>query len=147
MSPTVEAGDFVMTDSWRYRNHAVAVGDIVIIERPERLGVKYIKRVVAVGGDSIEMRDGSLYRNDQLVEEPYVHPPVPFGGSPRNVPKSTLGSGLLYALGDFRDNSMDSRQWGPFPTSSVSGRVQFIWLSLKGKNIRWERIGISLLPP
>lgn len=146
MSPTVEKGDFVLADTWRYRSHPAAVGEIVIVERPERPGVKYIKRVVAVSGDSIEMRDGNLYRNGHVVAEPYVHAPILFGGSPRNVPLSTLGSGLIYVLGDYRDNSMDSRQWGPFLTSSVRGRVQYVWLSIEGRKVRWERMGISLVP-
>jgi signal peptidase I len=138
-SPTVEQGDFVLADTWRYRDHPAAVGEIVIVERPARPGVKYIKRVVAVSGDSIEIRDGLLYRNGNVVAEPYVHGPMPFGGSPRNVPLSTLGPGLIYVLGDYRDNSMDSRQWGPFLTSSIRGRVQYIWLSIEDRNVRWGR--------
>jgi signal peptidase I len=146
MSPTVEKGDFVLADTWRYRHHPPAVGEIVIVERPDRPGVKYIKRVVAVAGDSIEIRDGLLYRNGLAVAEPYVHVPISFGGSPRNVPLSTLGPGLIYVLGDYRDNSMDSRQWGPFLTTSIRGRVQYIWLSIEGRRVRWERIGTSLVP-
>jgi signal peptidase I len=146
MSPTVETGDFVLTDSWRYRAHPVAAGEIVIVERPESPGIKYIKRVVAVGGDQIEIRDGNLYRNGQQVAEPYVHTPSPYWASPRNVPLSTLGPNLIYVLGDFRDNSQDSRQWGPFRTSSLRGRVQYIWLSVDHKKYRWERVGTSLVP-
>jgi hypothetical protein len=55
MSPTAELDDFVLADTWRYRNHAAMVGEIVIVERPENPGVKYIKRVVAVSGDSVEL--------------------------------------------------------------------------------------------
>jgi signal peptidase I len=87
-----------------------------------------------------------LYRNGLAVAEPYVHDPISFGGSPRNVPLSTLGPGLIYVLGDYRDNSMDSRQWGPFLTTSIRGRVQYIWLSIEGWRVRWERIGPSLVP-
>jgi signal peptidase I len=146
MSPTAELGDFVLADTWRYRNHAAMVGDIVIVERPENPGVKYIKRVVAVSGDSIELRDGVLYRNGQQVGEPYVHAPVPYGGSSRDVSASTLGPGLIYLLGDYRDNSMDSRQWGPFRTSTLRGRVQYIWLSVDKSRFRWDRVGTSLVP-
>jgi signal peptidase I len=95
MSPTIEKGDFVLTDSWRYRDHAAVVGDIVIVERPEKPGVKYIKRVVAIAGDSIETRDGHLYRNGQEVVEPYLHTPLAYGGAPKNVPLLTLGPGLI----------------------------------------------------
>ena len=146
MSPTVEMGDFVLADTWRYRSHAAVAGEIVIVERRENPGVKYIKRVVAVAGDTIEMREGIVYRNGQPVAEPYVHARVPFGGSPRNVALSTLGPGLIYALGDYRDNSLDSRQWGPLATSTLRGRVQYIWLSINDGKIRWSRASTNLLP-
>jgi signal peptidase I len=146
MSPTVEKGDFVLSDTWRYRNHPAVVGEIVIIERPERPGVKYIKRVVGVGGDTIEIRNGVLYRNGNVVTEPYVHAAGLVFGSPRNIPPSVLGPGLIYVLGDYRDNSMDSRQWGPFSTSTLRGRVQYIWFSLESKRVRWGRVGTSLVP-
>jgi len=69
-----------MSDPWRYHHHAVTVGEIVVLERPENPGVKYIKRVVAIEGDRIELRDGVLYRNGQQVAESYAHVPMPFGG-------------------------------------------------------------------
>jgi signal peptidase I len=146
MSPTLEQGELFVSDSWRYHDHAVMDGEIVVLERPERPGVKYIKRVVAVAGDTIEIRDGVLYRNGRAVAEPYVHAPIPYGGSPRNVPASTLGPGHIYVLGDYRDNSLDSRQWGPLLTSSLRGRVQYIWLSIEERKVRWERIGTSFVP-
>jgi signal peptidase I len=146
MSPTVELGDFVLADTWRYRGHAAVAGEIVIVERPENPGVKYIKRLVAVAGDTIEMREGIVYRNGRPVAEPYLHAPVPYGGSPRNVPASTLTPGLIYVLGDYRDNSLDSRQWGPLAISSLRGRVQYIWLSIEGHKIRWNRISAHLYP-
>jgi signal peptidase I len=146
MSATAELDDFVLADTWRYRNHAAVAGEIVIVERSENPGVKYIKRIVAVAGDTIEIRDGVLYRNGQAIAEPYVHAPVPHAGSPRNVSSSTLGPELIYVLGDFRDNSMDSRQWGPFPTSSLRGRVQYIWMSIADGAVRWNRVGIQLRP-
>jgi signal peptidase I len=146
MSPTVEGGDFVLADTWRYRNHAPVVGEIVIVERPEN-HVKYLKRIVAVSGDSIGIRDGVIYRNGWAIDEAYLHAPMPFAGSPRNVPVLTLAPGLIYVLGDYRDNSMDSRQWGPLMTSSLRGRVQHIWLSIDPESgFRWSRFGTRLNP-
>jgi signal peptidase I len=135
-----------VSDSWRYHDHAVTVGEIVVFERPETPGVKYIKRVVAVAGDSIELKDGVLYRNGRKVQESYLHAPMPFGGNSRNVALSTVAPGLIYVLGDYRDNSLDSRQSGPFRTTSLRGRVQYIWLSIENENVRWRRIGTSLVP-
>jgi signal peptidase I len=147
MSPSLETGELFVSDSWRYHDHAVAVGEIVVFERPESPGVKYIKRVVAVAGDSIELKDGILYRNGREVREPYLHAPMPFGRNSRNIALSTLGPGLFYLLGDYRDNSLDSRQWGPLPTSSLRGRVQYIWWSRDSDGqVRWNRIGTRLWP-
>jgi signal peptidase I len=147
MSPSLEMDELFVSNSWRYHNHAVAAGEIVVFERPENPGVKYIKRVVAVAGDSIELRDGVLYRNGQAIRESYLHAPMPFGGNSRNIRLSTLGPGLFYVLGDYRDNSLDSRQWGPFPTTSLRGRVQYVWLSRDSDGrVRWDRIGTRLPP-
>jgi signal peptidase I len=147
MSPTLETGELFLADSWRYHNHAVMVGDIVVFERPANPGVKYIKRVVAVAGDSIELRNGGLYRNGQAIREDYLHAPMPFGRTSGNVALSTLGPGLFYVLGDYRDNSLDSRQWGPFPTASLRGRVAYIWLSRDSDGrLKWKRIGTRLRP-
>jgi signal peptidase I len=147
MSPTMEMGELFVSDSWRYRKHAVKVGEIVVFERPENPGVKYIKRVVAIAGDRVELRNGVLYRNGQDIRETYLHTPMPFAGNSRNVAVSTLGPGMFYVLGDYRDNSLDSRQWGPFPTTSLRGRVQYVWLSTGNGTIEWQRIGTSLVPP
>ena len=147
MSPSLDMGDVFVSDSWRYHNHAVMVGEIVVFERPENPGIKYIKRVVAVAGDSIELRDGFLYRNGRDVPESYLHAPMPFGRNSRSIALSTLAPGMFYLLGDYRDNSMDSRQWGPFPTTSLRGRVQYIWWSRASDGqVRWDRIG-KRLPP
>lgn len=147
MSPSLETSELFVSDSWRYHNHAVMVGEIVVFERPDNPGVKYIKRVVAIAGDSIELRDGALYRNGREVRESYLHAPMPFGGHSRNIALTTLGPGMFYVLGDYRDNSLDSRQLGPLPTTSLRGRAQYIWLSHDSDNqVRWNRIGKRLLP-
>jgi signal peptidase I len=146
MAPTAEVGDFVVADTLRYRHHAAVMGDIVIVQRPGS-AVDYIKRVVGVAGDSVEIRDGVIYRNGFAIDEPYVHAPAFSTGSPRNVPPWTLGPGLVYVLGDYRDNSLDSRQWGPLSTTGLRGRVQYIWISIDEESqFRWNRVGIRLRP-
>ena len=116
MTPTITAGDHLLLD----RRHAdtVAVGDVVVLHDP--LGEDLIaKRVIAVGGDSVGFEDGVLVRNGRPVTEPYtrdVLDGVYYG--PDVVPP-----GAIYVLGDNRRDSVDSRQFGPVPLSSVVGRI------------------------
>jgi signal peptidase I len=140
MSPTVESGDFILSDSWRYRNGGQPkIGEIVILQRPQSPGVSYIKRVVAVAGDTIEIREGILFRNGQMVYEPYIHERSLYDGHARTVSPLKLAPDSIYVLGDYRDNSMDSRQWGPFATSALRGRVQYIWLSAQDGHVHLKR--------
>jgi signal peptidase I len=116
MTPTIRPGDHLLLDK---RHPAeVAVGDVVVVHDP--LGDDLIvKRVIAVGGDSIGFEDGVLVRNARPVTEPYTTDfldGVYYG--PDVVP-----AGDVYLLGDNRVDSVDSRDFGPVPVSSVVGRV------------------------
>jgi signal peptidase I len=116
MTPMIRPGDHLLLDK---RHPAeVAVGDVVVVHDP--LGDDLIvKRVIAVGGDSIGFEDGVLVRNARPVTEPYTADfldGVYYG--PDVVP-----AGDVYLLGDNRVDSVDSRDFGPVPVSSVVGRV------------------------
>jgi hypothetical protein len=94
----------------------------------------------------VEIRDGVLYRNDHAVIEPYLHPPIGGYGYGRDHPATSVGPDEVFVLGDYRDNSVDSRGWGALPTSKLRGRVQYIWFSTAGRRVQWARIGISWPP-
>ena len=117
MTPTVASGDHLLLDK---RHPAdVAVGDVVVVHDPLDPGGLIVKRVVAVGGDSIGFEDGILVRNGRPVTEPYTGDfldGVYYG--PDVVPP-----GQLYLLGDNRFDSIDSRHFGPVPVAAVVGRV------------------------
>jgi signal peptidase I len=123
-------------------------GDVVVFIYPEDESKDFIKRVVGIEGDTIEVKDKNLYVNDQLQNEPYaVHKDnavIPahvtkrdyFG--PQQVPKD-----MLFVMGDNRDRSADSRFWGFVPMSKVKGKAFLIYWSWGGflKDIKWSRIG------
>jgi signal peptidase I len=116
MTPTIEPGDHLLLD--KLHRADVGVGDVVVVHDPLGDGL-LVKRVVAVGGDSIGFEDGILVRNGRPVIEPYTSDfldGVYYG--PDVVPP-----GALYLLGDNRFDSEDSRDFGPVPASSVVGTV------------------------
>jgi signal peptidase I len=116
MTPTIAPGDHLLLD---HRDaDTVAVGDVVVLSDPLGDG-EIVKRVIALGGDSIGFEDGVLVRNGSPVTEPYTDDfldGVYYG--PDVVPPGTV-----YVLGDNRVDSIDSREFGPVPLSSVVGRV------------------------
>jgi signal peptidase I len=146
MSPTLQQGDFFITNAWRYRNSIPSIGDIVVYERPDKPGIKYVKRVVALPGDRIEGHDSIIFRNGTRVSEPYLHAPRDYAPYGRDFPPTTLDSRSVFLLGDFRDNSLDSRSTGPVPLVHLSGRAEYIWLSFANGHFLWERMGKSLIP-
>jgi signal peptidase I len=145
MSPTVELGDFVMVDTWRYRSGDPLVGDIVVVKRKGTKVLTFVKRVVGVPGDLLEIRDDIVYRDGQQLREPYLHPPFAAKPSGQDVLRVALGPGQFYVLGDNRDKSADSRVWGPVPRDEIYGRAEYIWLAISDGSIHWERFPMTVL--
>jgi signal peptidase I len=116
MTPTISPGDHLLLD--KRDAGGAGVGDVVVVPDPLGDGL-IVKRVVAVGGDTIGFEDGVLVRNGRPVTEPYTTDfldGVYYG--PDVVPP-----GALYLLGDNRHDSEDSRNFGPVPADTVVGRV------------------------
>ena len=124
MAPTIRAGQFVF--GWRpaYRTGAPERGDIVILRHPELTDQLLVKRVIAVGGDQLEIRGGVVYRNGTALLEPYAIP-----NPAQNVARLTVPQGFCYVLGDNRPASNDSSRWAdPFvPVSELVAKVLFIY--------------------
>jgi signal peptidase I len=146
MSPTIIRGDFFLVDAWRYHHHVPAAGEVVVLHLNDGTATKYVKRIVGISGDRIELRDSALFRNGQPVNEPYVHLVALFPSYGRDYGPIVVGPNQVFVLGDYRDNSIDSRKWGTIPISQIQGRVQFIWLSLAEGHFQGNRIGIDLRP-
>ena len=126
--------------------------DIVVFKYPEDPSKDYIKRVIAVGGDTLEIVDKKLYVNDKLVtQQPwaqYKDPRIlPAQFTTRdNLKKITVPDHKLFVMGDNRDNSHDSRFWGFVDLSEVRGEAIIIYWSWNKQKfgVRWNRIGTLL---
>ncbi len=121
-------------------------GDIIVFRYPLDPAVDYIKRCVAVEGQTVELRNKVLYVDGKPQAEPYVthgDPRVLRGGeSPRdNFGPITVPPDHLFMMGDNRDNSFDSRFWGPLPLKLVKGKAMFLYLSWDAARMmpRFER--------
>jgi signal peptidase I len=119
MAPTILHGDHVLSDRLTYRFRDPERGELAVFSSPDT-GELTLKRVVGVGGDRIEVRDGVLLVNGERQREPFVDRDVVDGVffGPVRVP-----AGTVFVMGDARDNSRDSRAFGPVPVDDVEGRA------------------------
>ncbi|MBO4296110.1 MAG: signal peptidase I [Desulfovibrio sp.] len=135
------------TDISLYKGGDPQRGDIVIFEYPEDPSVDFIKRIVGVPGDVLEMRGKQFFRNGQPVKEDYIRFADPEGiQAPRdNYGPITVPQDKYFVMGDNRDNSMDSRFWGCVDRSAIVAKAWRIYWSWGGiRDIRWGRIGRAI---
>ena len=160
MVPTLLVGDQLVVNKFIYgikipyfRNTIIPItdpqrGDIIVFIYPKDRSIDFIKRVIGVSGDTIEIKDKKIFINgkvftdntgiytDKIIYPGSVQPRDNFG--PVTVPK-----GSLFVLGDNRDESMDSRFWGFVDLKDVQGKAFIIYWSWNPdeRKIRWQRLG------
>ena len=133
METTLLPEQYVLVDKLTPRFSPYERGDIVVFDPPPNWvsanGVPFIKRVIGLPGDQVELRDGKVYVNGVALDEPYIFKdngvPVTTEPSSGGPSQWLVPQGELFVMGDHRDNSEDSRTFGPIETSSVIGRA---WL-------------------
>jgi signal peptidase I len=131
MENTLLPGQFVLVDKLTPRWTPYSRGDIVVFDPPDtwapNSSVPYIKRVIGVPGDRIELRDGKVFVNHVKLEEPYVFEDGGVGQasepSPEGASEWLVPTGDLFVMGDHRGESADSRSFGPIAISHVIGRA------------------------
>jgi signal peptidase I len=122
MLPLLEDGERIIVNKFIYRFHPVDRGDVVVFWYPKDPSVSFIKRVIGLPGDTVELRRGSLYVNGSLVEESYLS--RQFRDSD-TYPPLQVSKGYYYVLGDHRNSSNDSRSWGEVPEKYIYGKAFF----------------------
>ena len=124
MQPTLQDGERLVVNKFIYHWRDPLKGEIVIFRYPRDHSRDFIKRVIAVGGDTIEIKDGHVYVNDALVNEDYIAEKTR-----TEYPKATVPEGTLFVCGDNRRNSLDSRfpDVGFVPLELVKGKAALIF--------------------
>jgi signal peptidase I len=162
MEPTLLVGDFLLVNKLVYSNPSTALErtilprrdirrqDIVVFKYPKELYKDYVKRVIALEGEKLEIKDKQVYINDKPIMESYkVHNDAQVfnqGGYYHydDVIRDNFGPvvvppGHCFAMGDNRDNSQDSRFWGFLPMSNIKGKPWVIYFSYRAERDAYLR--------
>ena len=148
MVPTLDVGDRIMVNKLSYDFHSVNRGDVVVFKRPPLELQNFpdlVKRVIGLPGEQVSSKDGHIYINGKILDEPWLAPgptsftgPLPGDEHPQfNMPGPvTVPAGMYYVMGDNRTNSEDSRYFGPISKSLIVGRaVAVVWPLAHAKGV------------
>lgn len=130
MRPTLLEGDKLFVNKYVYRFEPPKRGDIIVFKYPSDPKKDFIKRLVASGGETVEIRDGKIWIDGKVLEDPdsfgkfYYYNHDPYGGPDEKI---KIPENMYYVLGDNSANSTDSRFWGFVPKSNVLGKAVFRW--------------------
>jgi len=168
MLPTLQIGDHLLVNKFSYgvklpvvgtqliHRQGPARGDVVVFRYPRDRSLDYIKRVVAIGGDTVEIRDKQVFLNGEQVVNPHARftnqDIMNAAAGPRdNFGPVTVPEDKIFVMGDNRDNSYDSRFWGFVDLRDVLGQALIIYWSWdvdkylfslsRFASIRWDRLG------
>ena len=141
MQPTIMIGDRIIAEKLSYAFGSVERGDIVVFKDKTQPGRILVKRVIALAGQTVDLRDGYVVIDGVRLYEPYTHGsssyvlPTTFNNMEITYPY-TIPEGHLWVMGDNREDSADSRYFGPIEETAVEGRIFMVF---------WPFSDISLL--
>lgn len=122
MEPTIHDGDRTLLNKYAYTNKNPERGDVVILYTGIEDEECFIKRVIGEPGDNVSFKDGKVYINGELIDEPYIMDEaltLPDDG----IDNITLGNDEVFCMGDNREGSLDSRSIGPVNVDDILGKV------------------------
>jgi signal peptidase I len=163
MEPTLLPGDYILVNKFiygmriPYMNKRLLsykepkLGDVIVFIYPNDPSKDFIKRVIGVEGETVQIISGKIYINNKLIPDLWGYfnknEPPGFISTVENFGPIAVPKGSLFVMGDNRNNSEDSRFWGVLPLDNVLGKAFVIYFSWNGKaknlldRIRWSRIG------
>jgi signal peptidase I len=121
MEPSLFSGEYVIVSKLSYRLGKPQRGDIIVFHFPRDPKEEYIKRVIGLPGDQVVISDGFVYVNGQRLDEVYLRAKPNYSGN------WTVPEGQLFVLGDNRNNSSDSHNWGTVPMDYVVGKAVLVY--------------------
>lgn len=162
MVPTLLVGDHILVNKFIYGIRIPLIGkkmltfaspergDVIVFIYPRDRSKDFIKRVIGLPGEKVEIIGRNIYINDRLIDDPWGYYPADVGSwhaaSREHFGPKTIPQGMLFVLGDNRHNSQDSRYWGFVPLEDVLGEAFIIYWSWDWESrsviqkVRWDRL-------
>ncbi|MDX1687138.1 MAG: signal peptidase I [Candidatus Promineifilaceae bacterium] len=126
MLPTLKEGEYLIINKLSYYLDEPRRGDIIVLHYPRDRSREYIKRIIGLPGDRVEVNDGRVHVNGVALDEPYLN------GSPTYRSQNwTVPEDHFFVMGDNRNNSSDSRSWSFLPRSDIVGKAWIIYWSVE----------------
>lgn len=134
MQRTLYTNEYILVDKATYYLHSPQRGDVIVFEFPLDTSKNFVKRVIGVPGDTVQIdENGTVSVNGKVLNEPYVYQQL----CPCDPKSVVLKANQYYVLGDHRGDSDDSRDWGPVPRGDIIGKAALVY---------WPLPDIHMLP-
>lgn len=129
MIPTLKIHDFILVNELVYDFAKPARDEIIVFHppKPENTRQDWIKRIVGIAGDVLQVRNGYLIRNGKKIYEPFINDPGHIMDPGMLAKPYRVPPGCVFVMGDNRNDSLDSRIWGPLRTNRIVGRASLIF--------------------
>ena len=149
MLPTFVPGDHIVVNKRAYGTAAPRRGDVIVFNYPKDETKLFVKRVIGIPGDVIEVRNQAIYLNGTVLTESYIqHTDTHIQATDvrDNLGPVTVPPDSYFVLGDNREDSLDSRFWGYVPKGKIMGKAEVIYFSIdhNSKTVRWNRLGVPV---
>jgi len=127
MFPTFNDKEYLLTDKITYKRSDPKYGDVIVFKAPTNENFDFIKRVIAIPGQTVMIKGGHVYIDGRLLEERYLSTDIVTNSGQFLLENESyvVQPGEVMAFGDNRSHSSDSRDWGPVPEQNITGRVFF----------------------
>ena len=148
MLPTLRIGDYLLVNKFVYVFRPIRRGDIIVFKFPRDETRDFIKRVVGLPGETLEIRDRQVFIDGKPLHESYAvysEPPLLRSPAPYHLAPIVIPPGHLFVMGDNRDNSLDSRSWGLLEEAKVVGEASIIYFSIRSADVPYDGLIPRLL--